>query len=213
MKESTMSRNFALVSYLDEQDVLLLCQRQSVMHYAIKTHDRDDGKQKHVHVVIRYNNPRTLASVKNEWNTYGIGKDNGKDVNTLGEICADLENAYWYLIHKRNPEKAQYEEKDIWTDNAGYFRGDYSSVKQGQKNAEHSENTAFQVLLDMENGVSMRELARRYGREIIINFGRYREFFELMKMEERPKTPAVQPPFLADVETGEIEKYGKYKGE
>lgn len=176
--QTKQSRNFFCVTYLTDEQVAEFCQRSDIMHYAYIKHDKDD-KAPHTHILLRFNNNRSLQSVTRIFKEYGKGKDNGKDVNTMVEIAEDLTASFDYLTHKNQPEKHQYEDDEVISDDVGYFRGIFSSAPKNE------ENTAFQILMDMESGTSLRELARRYGREIIINFGRYNDFLLIMKERER----------------------------
>lgn len=156
------SRNFSMVSYLPADVIESYCKLPHVKNYAYILHDKDvkeDGslKEPHYHVVVVYNNTRTLSAVRSEMQTYS---DKG---NTLVEYCQDLEATYDYLLHRRNPEKAQYSSEDVRT-NVGYFRGDYSSTE---------DNTAYCLVMDIIAGKSRLELLRKYGRDYAINRAQY----------------------------------------
>lgn len=172
MKTNQRSRNFALVTYLSLEQVKNYCKLPHVKNYAYILHDKDmkeDGtpKEPHIHLVIVYTNARTLSAVRADFSQY--------EQNTMSEYCIDLEGAYDYLTHRRNPEKYQYG-KDLVHTNVGYFRGDYSSAE---------DNTAYCLVMDIIAGKSRLELLRKYGRDYAINREKYYGLAtEIMQEEE-----------------------------
>lgn len=108
---ATKKRNWAFVLYPESapenwRDILI----QTGLDIAISPlHDRDkdpDGnpKKPHWHVILIYSGPTTFAVVK----------------AITDSLCAPhpqaleaIKGYYRYLTHKDNPEKAQYDEKDI----------------------------------------------------------------------------------------------------
>lgn len=184
--QNTLSRNFFVVTYLPDPLIRRALNSLSVAHWAYIVHDKDN-KAPHVHVLIRLNNKTTANAVRKKFNAVGIGADNGKDINSFVEVSKDLSDSFEYLTHANAKEKYQYSIDEVITDDIGYWRGNYSSVGN-PKGAEHSiENTAYQILCDMEKGVSLRDMAKRYGREFIINRYHYADYFELMKQQENLK--------------------------
>lgn len=184
MKNEQLTRNFSISTYLPAKAIREVIQTISVQHWAMITHDKDD-KATHTHVILRLNNKTTTRSIARKFTDKGLGLDDGKNVNTFVEECQSLDDMFDYLTHKNQPEKYQYSIDEVSCDDLGYWRGDYSSAGK-QKTAEHSiENTAYQILCDLENGLSYREMAKRYGREFIINRWKYEEFFELMTKQEQ----------------------------
>lgn len=184
------SRNFFIRTYLTEEGVRGFIKTLSVAKWAYIRHDERDGKEPHFHIVLRLNNPTTLSSMRGKIKAYGRGKDDGKDVNSDVQECIDLNDAFLYLTHESNSAvsagKALYDIKDVRTNDYGYFRGNYSSAGRMIESEKCAENTAYQILCDMERGISLRDMARRYGREFIINFNRYNDFYGLMKEQEQP---------------------------
>lgn len=172
MKKNERSRNFALVTYLSPEEVERYCKLPHVKNYAWILHDKDvkeDGtpKEPHIHLVVVYHNARTLSAVRSDFSEY--------KQNTMSEYCIDLEGAYDYLTHRRNPEKAQYS-NDLVHTNVGYFRGDYSSSE---------DNTAYCLVMDIIAGKSRLELLRKYGRDYAINRAQYYGLAtEIMREEE-----------------------------
>lgn len=184
--QNTLSRNFFVVTYLPADLIRKALSTLSVAHWAYIVHDKDD-KAPHTHVLIRLNNKSTSNAVRKKFIAVGLGVDDGKDINSFVEITKDLSDSFDYLTHSNAKEKYQYPIDEIVTDDMGYWRGNYSSAGN-PKGAEHAiENTAYQILCDMEKGVSLREMVKRYGREFVINRYHYADYFELMKQQEFAK--------------------------
>ena len=184
--QPTLSRNFFIVTYLSDTLVHKALRSLSVAHWAYILHDKDD-KEPHIHLLVRLNNKTTTNAVRKKFNALGAGADNGKDINSFVEYSRNLSDSFEYLIHANDKDKYQYSIDDVVTDDMGYWRGTYSSAGN-PKSAEHSiENNAYQILCDLEKGVSLREMAKRYGREFIINRFHYVDYFELMKQQEHSR--------------------------
>lgn len=79
----------------------------------------------------------------------------------------DLSLSYRYMTHIDYPEKAQYSTDEI-TVSSGFL----SMIEKGNKK-ERADNT-FTILEDMLNGISNYELAKKYGRDFILNFNKYK---------------------------------------
>lgn len=200
-EESTLSRDFAVMTYLDEERIIKIIQSMSIKHYAYAYHDKDNNEP-HYHVLLRLNNPTSAKSIKSKFTKAGKGADNGIDVNSMVQYARDFGDLGEYLTHENQPDKYHYGEDIIVSDDIGYFRG---QMRSSTSAPEHEENTAYQILADIEKGTAWREMAKRYGREIIINHKRYTEFLDLIKWEEMPIVYCKNCRHsLTDIETGEL---------
>lgn len=91
-------------------------------------HDKDineqDNEQKkpHWHILLLWDNPTTFNSAKNICDQ--IGAVTPQPINSF-------KGAYRYLTHKDNPEKAQYDEKDIISLN-GFDINDYVEMSRSE---------------------------------------------------------------------------------
>ena len=90
-------------------------------------HDRDlnptgEVKKAHYHVILCYNGPTALSVVAKL--TQQLGQPNPQAIE-------NVKGYYRYLSHKDNPEKAQYDEKDIETLN-GFNVADYSDLTRSE---------------------------------------------------------------------------------
>lgn len=77
-------------------------------------HDRDvedDGslKKAHFHLLLAYSSATTLNNIRGWFNACGMPESELHSVR----VCASGVGYYRYLTHKDNPEKVQYDVKDI----------------------------------------------------------------------------------------------------
>lgn len=124
-------RHWAFVAYpesLPENWIDVL--KQSGLKVAISPlHDRDtnptgEPKKPHYHVIVSYEGPTTFKNVE------------GLTMRLNQPIPQPLEQVrgyYRYLTHKDNPEKAQYDEKDIQTLN-GFAIQDFVEMTKSEVN-------------------------------------------------------------------------------
>lgn len=187
--KNPMSRDFSLSTYLPQSAVKELCNQNWIAHYAFIVHDRDtnkDGtpKQEHIHILLRTVERLTFNALQRRINrfTYEYYYGSGENAqNTFIEFTQDVDDSFRYLTHSteqaRLDGKFQYDTLDIVSDYIGYWRGEYSSTA-------NKNNTALDIITDIENGLTERQLLVRYGREYLINRRHYREFFDIMRSEE-----------------------------
>lgn len=166
-------RSFSLLTYLDlfqVQEVLYKHDKQ-IRAYAYIQHDKDvndDGliKTRHVHVLVRLVQARTVSDVINWFS--GFVDDKGQLINTLGQEMHDISSSYLYLTHNTPQSiedgKYQYSVDDIFTNDRSYFeKASYSD--------EDNMSCAVAELLD---GVPLRDVAIKYGRDFIIHYNSIR---------------------------------------
>lgn len=156
--------SWSIVTYGNKEEIERL--KSIAKHYAFILHDKDGGEQ-HWHCIFTCEKWVSLNKIKDTIN-------NGQ--NVLGEQMKDKEKAFRYLTHKDNPEKHQYEEKEIICDNIGYW-----------KKEEIDTNNISQMIDDINNGISYREMAIRYGRDYIKNRHIYENFARIVMVQEMSK--------------------------
>lgn len=174
------SRNFALISYLDEIQIqMVLCEHANhIKACAYIYHDkdtRDDGelKEPHYHVLLCLYNQRYESSVHN-WFLRFENAD-GELINTHTQVCRDIMNTYRYLTHANAKDKVQYSREDIKGVNLDYFK---DLDKQ-------DEDSALSALNDLLNGCSCRQVFDRYGRDAIYHINALMQAYILVKREEK----------------------------
>jgi len=95
-------RSFCLSTYLTKSEVgeVLRKHERQIRAYAYIEHDRDvnkDGtpKPRHIHLLMRTVNSRTVEDVRNWFKGYTDEK--GMPVNTLGQEMHDIGSSFEYL--------------------------------------------------------------------------------------------------------------------
>lgn len=169
--------NFSLSTYCEEDFVLKVLDLHSnqIKAFAYCVHDcdvNDNGeiKEKHIHVLLLLNYPYPPATVCN-W--FSNTDSEGKKINTLWEKLVYPSLMYRYLIHEDNPEKYQYDPSLRICSELKYFLDETST-----------DDVAQLALFDLLDGVSLREVARRYGRDFIYHYGHIKQIYEDIKLEE-----------------------------
>ena len=87
-----------------------------------------------------------------------------------------MSDCFSYLDHHDKPDKFQYDDSLIVCDDLAYWQG----LKKGD-----TEERVLNIVDDLIAHVPYRELVRRYGRDIVINYNKYWEFSKRVYHEER----------------------------
>lgn len=192
-KVETLTRDYTLTSYLPLKAVKELCCCDWVLHYVFILHDRDtdengQSKTPHFHIMLRLRERCSLKALRRRLDRFTYEFYYGTTdtpQNTLIECTKDIDDMYRYLTHTteqaRKDGKFEYDISDLQSDNLGYWRGDMSRQSTADKN-----NVALDIIIDIESGLTERQLLTRYGREYLINRTKYREFYYAMIDEECP---------------------------
>lgn len=130
-KSQVKKRNWAFVVYPTKEQLSILgskyngsdgygtlpdnwkeCLQLSGLQYAISPlHDKDKNadetiKKPHYHIIVCYGSPTTYNNVKSLTDSFN---------SPIPQALEQVRGYYRYLTHKDNPEKYQYEDKDIQT--------------------------------------------------------------------------------------------------
>lgn len=177
-KKQKRSRRFCLTSYVDPEKLERFVKRSPwIQHYALCTHTRDveaDGKPKgiHTHVILYTYNAHTSSGVRKNFDTFSAEiYGHEKIENTLCQVCHSVVSQFRYLRHLDDPEKAQYEDFEVHTDNDTYWKD--LCRTNGMNDA--SLNTGLQMFDDICEGVHTREMIVRYGKEYIYHMHAFNE--------------------------------------
>lgn len=159
---SKRSRFFSLICYDDPLECFTLLISRCE-HYAFIYHDNDkhkDGslKEPHYHLLLCLRNAMTGTAV--------LASHTSKQTVTL-EYGSDRFALFRYLTHKDNPEKYQYDEKNIISDNINYWL----SLAPSPYSANGEKY--LQLLTDIHNKLSFRDLVGIYGRDVMIHWDTY----------------------------------------
>ena len=126
-------------------------------HYAYILHDKDN-KEPHGHVILCFKDAKTPSAVCKLINR--LDKTQGAFVDVLdGKYTA-----FDYMLHRDDrsvkERKHRYEAGEVYSDDISYFDRVGDNESKGDKNAEFVAD-----LLD--NKPTYREMAMRYGRDIL----------------------------------------------
>lgn len=166
-KKSNRVRNFEMITYQSEEVIqaVLRLYEVRIRHYAYILHDKDikeDGTlvAEHYHVLLVFNNAMTVTAVQK------LFPDNGQ--NTFPAPMRDKADCFNYLDHADCPDKYQYSREAIVCDDLDYW----TDLQRG----DTDDDRVLNIIDDILEKVPLYELARRYGRDLVINFDRYRSF-------------------------------------
>lgn len=161
-------RSYELITY-HSQDVIeavLMANKSKIRHFAFILHDKDvkdDGSpaEPHFHVLLCFNNAMTSSAVVK---LFPVGQ------NTFPAPMRDKADCFNYLDHADCPDKFQYSHELIVSDDLDYWH----DLQRGQNG--NDDYRVLNIIDDILAFVPRYELARRYGRDIIINYDRYKEY-------------------------------------
>lgn len=133
MAKILKKRNWAFVVYPESapEDWIEQLQQRGVVGAISPLHDRDlnatgEPKKAHWHVIVTYEGPTAQSVVERLT----------ERLNAPKPIPLEQVRGYYrYLTHKDNPEKAQYDEKDIQTLN-GFDIRDFVEMTKSEVNAK-----------------------------------------------------------------------------
>lgn len=144
-------------------------------------------KEPHYHILIKCYGAHTAEAVRKWFYHFHVteekvnpetGEKECKVVNSLNRIVDSVAAARDYLTHKNEPEyKNQhvYDVKEVITYGQGW---------QAFNKAGRSIDDVIDILDRIANGDSLRDLARDYGRDVVINYEKYRYFSGSMHSQE-----------------------------
>ena len=170
-KNGFRSRQWSLVTYASVDEFMKLCVQAE--HYAYVCHDKD-GVAAHYHVLLVFKNPRALK---------GLQDVIGSDQNTFGEpVKSSLEEMYKYLTHERVTDKVLYPKESVVCDSVSFWESlvaDEGSITDS-------------MIDDILQGLPLRLLARRYGRDYMRNHKAYIAFAQLVYAQEHGAVQAYE---------------------
>lgn len=160
--------NFRIITYNEEKYIKDFCNKYcSKWEYIL--HDKDitkEGEKKEPHWHIN-------CTVKVWRSIKGICKLIEGGGNTLAIPMRDKEEAHRYLMHLDDETKFQYAEDDIKT-----------NIKWKENRDENRYETEEFINDLMDESMTEREKAIKYGRDYIKNYGKYNEFKKVLMREK-----------------------------
>ena len=167
--ESKRAYNWRIVTYCNEEEIIEFCKKWGTKWEYI-LHDRDvkeDGSKKenhyHINITLKVWKSRNM-----------VCELVGKSGNSFAIEMTDKEKAHKYLTHRENPEKYQYEEKEI------------KSNFKWKENEWKGDNEEF-INMVQDKTITLREKAIMFGRDFMKNYKKYKEYIEMIEIEEAEK--------------------------
>lgn len=171
-------RPYEVIFYGSFDDLLELLKRykERIAHFAFIYHDKDiyeedneelghkkgELKKPHFHLLLDFYNGHTFTSVKRMFTT--------QDDKPRVERISDRQAKFEYLTHNNYPEKYQYSEDEIYSNNIEYYK---NICKRGDR--RDNDNLAMQIVEDLLKGTSPYIMLSRYGRDYVIHKAQYND--------------------------------------
>lgn len=172
---SEKSRNFALILYSEDQiNKGLIEYAEKIKNYAYILHkgegSDENTKKDHFHMILKLRNA-FLSSTVSKWFT--TDKD-----RALAIVVDRPKNYFQYMLHQTEKSiedgKIKYDVSDVKSDNVDYWTGE--EVDQLQ-----------QAVFDMLDGMTVRELVTKYGRDFIIHYSSIKDVVKAISNQEIDK--------------------------
>lgn len=198
LRDNQRVRSCRAIYYGDIADLVDLCDL-NCSHYALSLHDKDvndDGelKKAHIHCILRFGKQYTCSRIMKMF-----GEKMARPFIFIeDEFC----RYYDYLTHKDEEDKYQYPEEQIVTDDISYWVREYENHI---RDPTDGENVAEQIINDMIATRPTRELVKKYGREIVINYKYYRNIAGMVYYEEYLRDKGVVPVSIEEEKTKQLE--------
>lgn len=178
-KKQAYSRYFTGVTYVGVDFVkrVVVDKKTSIRSFAYIVHDKDthdDGspKETHIHFLFRTYSSWSCDQIC-KW-FKGVYDEKGIECNTLCEVANDITACYDYLTHECVDGKVVYDPGDI-----------ICSCVDDFKSKNDSKDDCYEIINNMLNGMSARELVKRYGRDYVYHKKAYEEVCYDIKLQER----------------------------
>lgn len=176
MEKQDRFRNFACISYMTEEELIQFLDhyKNDINHYAYALHDKDDNET-HFHVVLLWYNNMTLSALRKRFAKFS-------KQNTLAQPLLSKSGSFDYLTHSDEESKKEgkflYDNSIIKCDNQDFWN--YAIYEE-----DTEEDRTIQIIADMFAGVPLSVMHKRYGRDFVLNYAKYKEFMIAVKNEER----------------------------
>lgn len=146
-------------------------------------------KQPHYHILLKCYGSHTADAVRKWFYRFRVteevkNKETGeietKLVNTFNRLCDSVATCRDYLTHKNEPEelgKYVYDVKEV---------KEYGNGWSAFNKAGRASDDCLELLDRILEGATPRELARDYGRDVIINYDKYTRYaYRMQETENR----------------------------
>ena len=165
-----------IITYLSEEEFLPVLRDRGI-RYAYIYHDRDvkeggELKEPHWHILLTVKGQTTFSALLQHFKRAGVA--NTRLLPITRDYIADR---FRYLTHKDNPEKYQYSEEGIKTNDLEYYRNTTCKYERQASRLEANEELVADLLGD---DFSIKNMALKYGRDFIVHIKQYVAFRALV---------------------------------
>lgn len=184
------TKALSIVTYAQEEQILKIFESKQtqILGFAYILHDCDTSES-HRHIVLVLKRSRKQCEVLNWFKA--CTDDKGEKCTTLLKPIACMRGLEEYLTHSDDDSikagKHQYTEHDIKIlkdeELFGYVT-DYDKALEREKVKEEKADEVESLIDDIINGVPLRDMARRYGRDYMKNSSAYRRYAADVVLEE-----------------------------
>lgn len=197
LRDNQRVRSCRSIYYGDIADLVVLCNLHC-SHYALSLHDKDvndDGtlKKAHIHCILRFGEKRSCSKIMKLFGE--------KMARPLIFVESEFCRYYDYLTHEDETDKYHYPKEQIITDDSAYWEREYNNHN---RDPPDGDNVAVQIINDIIATVPTRELVKKYGREIVINYKYYRSIAGMVYYEESLRDKGVVPVSLEEEQTKQL---------
>lgn len=170
------SYSHSLITYLPKCAIedILLNNFPYLTHYAYIYHDKDDCVA-HWHVLLHLSRNMTSSACCSRFTSELF------QANTFSETIK-TDGIAAYLLHQNEPNKHQYSIDEVYSNDFSWWLNQYApEIDKNQ--------TSINVIDDLINGLHPRELLQKYGRDVVVNYQKYKFFAELIKTHDYRNNP------------------------
>lgn len=197
LKDNQRVRSCRALYYGDMEELKGLCEK-NCSHYALSLHDKDvndDGtlKKAHIHCILRFGVQFSCAQIMKRF-----GEQLARPFLYIeSEFCRYFD----YLTHEDETDKVHYPQEQVVCDDVDYWEREYNNHSRDPPDCD---NVAEQIINDMIATVPTRELVKKYGREIVINYKYYRNIAGMVYYEESLRNKGVVPVSIEEEQTKQL---------
>lgn len=146
--------------------------------YAYIYHNKDkneDGSEKepHTHILLSLVQSKTFAALKAYFE-----RCSSQNTRLIPITRSYIVDRYEYLTHKNNPEKYQYKDEEIVSNDIEYYK---KQVSRGFIGTDENEEFIADLLAP---DINIRLMAIKYGRDFIRYYDKYMKFRSMVKDED-----------------------------
>lgn len=177
----TRSKFYSCVSYLNENDLLSLfdfMKSHNLESYCYIQHT-DDDVEKHWHILLGFSHALSPPKLLHMVNVNSIATHNPvyRDITfSCQRVKRGIKDMLSYFVHEGKEGKKHYEWSDCKSDNMEFWR----NVTIASDTTSYME----QLIADLENKMTFRQLAAKYGRDFVLNYKAYYQYYAMIRWQE-----------------------------